>query len=582
MGDSLTLLRVSDTSIKLSLCLLLLLITLAVFWPVKNYDFIHYDDDLYILTNPRVQDGLTIESMKWAFTSTHTGNWYPLTWLSLMLDYELYGLNPAGYHWTNLLFHIANTLLLFFLFSRMTGSIWKSAFVAALFALHPLHVESVAWISERKDVLCTFFWILTMSSYVHYVERPGSFTYLIILFSFSLGLMAKAMLVTLPFVLLLMDYWPLRRFPGMQRTGNIIVGNQTWTRSENNVTSTWRLMYEKIPLLALVIPVSIMTMIAQRQAGAMFPIEWLSLDMRVANILISYVWYLVKMFIPSNLSAFYPHPGFWPMWQVVLSGLLLVCISVAVLRWGRRYPYLPVGWLWYLGTLVPVIGLVQVGSQAMADRYSYIPLIGLFIMAAWGTADIVKNYRYRQVILGSLALATIVGFTTVTIDQLRYWQNGITLFRRNIATTKPHYISHYNLGVTLMDKGKYKEAIWEFRKALRLKADNADAHNNLGVCLYRKGEYQQAISEYNAALKLKPDHIQAHMNLAMLFYQQENWQASIPHFREALRLQPSFAYAHYYLALALEKQGKTAEAKSHYETAVQINPAYSNMNFRNK
>ena len=601
-GRFLPLLRVSDTSIKLSICLLLLLTTLAVFWPVKNYDFIHYDDDLYILTNPRVQDGLTIESMKWAFTSTHTGNWYPLTWLSLMLDYELYGLNPAGYHWTNLLFHIANTLLLFFLFSRMTGSIWKSAFVTALFALHPLHVESVAWISERKDVLCTFFWILTMSSYVHYVERPGSFTYLLILFSFCLGLMAKAMLVTLPFVLLLMDYWPLRRFPGMESTDDIIVGNQTWTRSENNVTSTWRLIYEKIPLIALVIPVSIMTMIAQRQAGAVFPIELLSLDMRVANALMSYAWYIVKMFIPSNLSAFYPHPGFWPMWQVVLSGLLLVCTSVTVLRWGRRYPYLPVGWLWYLGTLVPVIGLVQVGSQAMADRYSYIPLIGLFIMAAWGTADIVKNYPYRQVILGSLALATIVGLTTVTIDQLRYWQNGITLFRRNIATTAPHYISHYNLGVTLMDKGKYEEAIREFRKALQLKPDFPSVHNNLGVALQKKGELQQAIHQYRKTLRLKPNHIEAHMNLAVILFQGDCLELSIHHLQEVIKSmhpdtspEPSISTAntidrvivlhkiaqvHYLLAMALKKQGKVGEAKRYYEMAIRINPAYPDMGFK--
>jgi Flp pilus assembly protein TadD len=571
--------KIFNASTKLFICLFLVAVTLAVFWPVKNYDFIHYDDDLYILNNPWVQEGLTIESTKWAFTSTHTGNWYPLTWLSVMLDYELYGLNPGGYHWSNLLFHIANTLLLFLLFTRMTGAVWKSAFVATLFALHPLHVESVAWISERKDVLSIFFWILTMGFYVNYVKKPGIITYLPVLFAFCFGLMAKSMLVTLPFVLLLMDFWPLERFPRSQSTDSMVTGNHLQMQSTVHDTSIRRLIYEKIPLLAFTIPVIIVTIIAQRQVGAMQTIESLSFDMRVANALVSYIWYISKMLIPSNLSVFYPHPGFLPMWKVILSGLFLVLISVAVLRWGRRYPYLPAGWLWYLGTLVPVIGLVHVGSQAMADRYSYIPLTGLFIMAAWGTADILKKNRYRQAILGSLALATIIGLITFTSQQLRYWQNGITLFRHNIATTAPHYTNHYNLGVHLMEKGNYEEAILEFRKALHLRPDIPTIHNNLGVCLYRKGEIPQALNEYNAALRLKPDHVNAHMNLAMLFYQQGNVESSMVHFREALRLQPKLAYAHYHLALALEKQGKVAEAKSHYEMAVRINPAYADIGF---
>ena len=571
-----------NTHRKLIICLFLVAVTLAVFWSVKNYEFIHYDDDLYILNNPRVQDGLTIDSITWAFTSTHTGNWYPLTWLSMMLDYALYEMNPAGYHWTNLLFHIANTLLLFFLLSRMTGAVWKSAFVAALFALHPLHVESVAWISERKDVLSTFFWMLTMGAYVSYVKKPGIITYLPVLFAFSLGLMAKSMLVTLPFVLLLMDFWPLERFPRRQPIDNIIISNQTQMQSTGRDPSTWRIIYEKMPLIALTIPVSIVAIIAQRQAGAMQPIEWLSLDMRLANALVSYAWYVWKMLIPSNLSVFYPHPGFWPMWKVVLSGLFLVLISAAVLQWGRRYPYLPTGWLWYLGTLVPVIGLVHIGSQAMADRYSYIPLIGLFIMVAWGTDDILEHHRYRQAILGSLALVTIIGLITVTSQQLRYWQNGITLFRHNIVTTAPNYTSHYNLGVYLMEKGNYEDAISQFRKAIQLRPDIPTAHNNLGFCFYRKGEFPQAINEYKAALRLKPDHVKAHMNLTIVFYQQGDLDASISHLREALRLQPNLAYAHYQLALALEKQGKSAEAKSHYETAIRINPAYADMNLRKK
>jgi tetratricopeptide (TPR) repeat protein len=287
-----------------------------------------------------------------------------------------------------------------------------------------------------------------------------------------------------------------------------------------------------------------------------------------------------KMLIPSNLSVFYPHPGIWPVWQVVLSGLFLVLISAAVLRSGRRHPYLPIGWFWYLGTLVPVIGLVQIGSQATADRYTYIPLIGLFIMAAWGATDILKKYRYRQAILGCMALVTIIGSIAVTSQQLSYWQNGITLWCRNISVAAPNYTSHYNLGVTLMDKGDYAEAISEFQKALQLRPDSAAAHNNLGISLYGQGEIQKAVNEYKAALMLKPDHVKAHMNLAMAFYQQGDLEASISHLRDALRLQPKLAYAHYQLALALKKQGNVEEAKSHYESAIQINPAYADMGFK--
>jgi len=591
-----------DTCRKLLICLFLVVTTLAVYWPVKDCEFIHYDDDLYVLNNPHIQEGFSIESIKWAFTSTHTGNWYPLTWLSLMLDLELYGLNPAGYHWSNLLLHIANTLLLFFFLSRITGAAYKSAFVAALFALHPLHVESVAWVSERKDVLSTLFWMLTIDAYVKYVERPAIIRYLLVLILFFLGLMAKSMLVTLPFVLLLMDFWPLERFPRRQPDEGIIISNQIQTKSTGHDIFIRRLIYEKIPLIILTIPVSVVTIIAQRQAGAMQPIEWLPLDMRAANALTSYVLYIWKMLIPSDLSVFYPHPGICPIWQVVLCSLFLALISAAVLKFGKRYPYLPVGWFWYLGTLVPVIGLVQTGSQAMADRYSYIPLIGLFIVATWGSADILKKYRYCKAILASLALAVIIVAITFTSQQLRYWQNGIALWRRNITITAPNFTSHYNLGVTLMDKGDYAEATSEFRKSLQLKPDSASAHNNLGISLYRQGEIQQAINEYEAALRLKPNHTEAHMNLAMIFFQKGSFELSIHHLNEVIKsmnletspesssfaasdperliIQFKFAQVNYLLASALKKQGKIEEAKSHYEIAIKINPAYADMGFK--
>ena len=364
----------------LLIVILLVAITLAVYLPILRHDFTNFDDDSYITENRHIQSGITKDSIIWAFTSSYASNWHPLTWISHMLDYRLFGPKPMGHHAVNLLFHTLNTLLLLFILKRMTKSVWKSAFVAALFAIHPLHVESVAWAAERKDVLSTFFWMLTMWAYVVYAERPRLKWYFVAVLFFGLGLMSKPTLVTLPFVLLLLDYWPLGRFAGDQKKG-----------------PGWRLILEKMPLFAMSAASSVITYYAQQSSKAVISIDRLPLTIRAANALVAYVTYIGKMFWPRNLAIFYPHPGNTiPEWQVVGAFVLLACVTILALGLGRRYPYLPVGWLWYLGTLGPMIGLVQVGEQAVADRYTYLSYIGLFIMLAWGIPDLLRRVGERE------------------------------------------------------------------------------------------------------------------------------------------------------------------------------------------
>ena len=385
--------------LDLIVCLFLVVATFVVFSEVRNHGFLEYDDPMYVTENPHVSSGLTLGGIVWAFATTHASNWHPLTWLSHMLDCDLYGLAPGGHHVTSLLFHIVNTLLLFGVLKRMTGELWKSALVAALFSLHPVHVESVAWVSERKDVLSAFFLFITIWAYLRYVEFPGLTTYVWVPLFLALGLMAKPMLVTVPFLLLLMDYWPLGRFqfdPGRKRARR----SSGLVHPEQSVS---RLIYEKIPLFVLAAGSCAATLLAQKSGGALSSVERLPLIVRIANALVSYTTYIGKMIWPTNLSVFYPHPEFRPAWQVAASGFLLLCLSVIVVRMGRRHRYLVVGWLWYVGALVPVIGLVQVGAQAMADRYTYMPLIGLFIIVAWGFGDLTAKWRHGRLVLAACA-----------------------------------------------------------------------------------------------------------------------------------------------------------------------------------
>ncbi len=559
----------------LLISLSLIVVTLAAFEQLRNHTFLNFDDNVYITQNRNVQSGLTLEGVIWAFTTTDAANWHPLTWLSHMLDCQLYGLNPSGHHLTNLVFHIASTLLLFLVLERMTGALWRSSFVAALFALHPLHVESVAWVAERKDVLSTFFWMLTMWTYVHYVERPGFNRYLLVLLFFILGLLSKPMLVTLPFVLLLLDYWPLGRFQFGQSSGDHKSNTSRSMNSGHQKSIPLRSVREKAPFFVLSAVSSILTIFAQQIGGAVKSLEYYPLESRIANALVSYVSYIVKMIWPNQLAVLYPYQEMLPIWKVVGSGLLLVCASLLVMRAARKLPFLIVGWFWYLGTLIPVIGLVQVGSQAMADRYTYVPLIGLFIMIVWSVPDIWVGWRYRRVVLSISAGLLLSLLVIITRLQVNHWQNSIMLYEHSLAVTSNNFIIHNNLGLALVEQRKIQEAIAHFTEALRIQPDDAEAHYSLGLALAGQRKIQEAIAHFAEALRIKPDYAEAHNGLGVTLVWQGKIQEAIAHFAEALRIQPDNAKAHYNLGIALAEQGKIQEAIIHYTEALRIKPDYA-------
>ena len=521
--------------------LFLIIVTLAAYWEVKNHEFINFDDGVYINENFHVKSGLTIKGVVWAFTTTHASNWHPLTWLSHMLDCQLYGLNPGHHHLTNLLLHIANTLMLFLLLKKMTRTLWESSFVAAMFALHPLHVESVAWVAERKDVLSTFFWILTIWVYVYYAKRPNLNRYLLVILSFTLGLMSKPMLVTLPFVLLLLDYWPLCR---MQLGQSDCDSKSQITQSMNagkNQSHVLRLVLEKVPLFALTAASSFLTFFAQHQGGAVRSLELFPIETRAANALVSYTNYIGKMIFPYRLALFYPYPQVLPIWQVMGAGLFLVCISILVIHSAKKHPYLLVGWLWYLGTLVPVIGLVQVGSQAMADRYTYIPLIGLFIMMARGIPNILAGWCYRRTILAISSAILFSSFIIITRGQVQHWSNSITLFEHTLHVTANNYMAHNQLGLALSCQGKLQEALNIFSIAQQLKPNHPDAYNNLGVVLVQQGKIQEAIEHYSKAVRIKPNFSVAHFSLGLTYLLIGDSSSALEEYKILMTINPDLA-----------------------------------------
>jgi len=513
---------------KFVFCIYLLLAvgTLVCFWQVRSHDFVFADDPAYITRNPIVQNGITLEGVVWAFTTGHTGYSHPLTWLSHMLDCQLFGMNAGWHHLVSLFFHIANTLLLFMLLKKMTARVWPSFFVAAAFALHPAHVESVAWVAERKDVLSTLFFILTLLAYTAYAERQTKLWYILVLLSYAMGLMAKPMLVTLPFVLLLLDYWPLERFKLGAANSNKERRNKEAAKSGR---SFGYLILEKLPLLALSVCSSVLTFYVQKISGAVVKPDILTFDVRFCNAMISYGKYIVKFFWPSKLSFLYPYPHLpLPDWQVVASILLLVSISVLVFRF-RRQKYLIVGWLWFLGTLVPVIGFVQVGVQAMADRYTYVSYIGLSIMLAWGISDLVANRRYGRVALGSAMFILITAMGTSTYFQLGCWKDSITLSSHAAEVTQDKLIAHLarnNLAWILAtspdpNMRNPSEAI---RIAQELSSEtnykNSAVLDTLGAAYASAGRFAEAIEMTQKALSLVDkndkymlDQIQSHLDL---------------------------------------------------------------------
>jgi protein O-mannosyl-transferase len=550
----------ADRTRALWACLLLAGLTLIVYGRVWTHEFIDMDDYDYIVRNPAVAAGLTWRGVAWAFTTGHAANWHPVTWLSHMLDVELFGLRPGAHHLGNVVLHVASTLLLFGVLRRMTGKLERSACVAALFALHPLHVESVAWASERKDVLSTLFWMLTLWAYLAYVRRPGLGRYATTIALFALGLMAKPMVVTLPFVLLLLDFWPLGRAG-------------TSDRPLLDPAKVRGLVTEKIPFLALAVVSSAITVVVQHREGAVGDLETFPVGRRIVNALVSYGTYLVETFWPTRLAAIYPYPSSVAVGWALGSLVVLVAVTAMVLYGARRYRYLPVGWFWYLGTLVPVIGLVQVGIQSMtADRYSYVPLIGVFILLAWGLPDLLARWPHRRIALPVAAGLAVGVCALLTALQVPHWKDRHAVWSRAVAATTDNHLARNNLGNVLVETGRPREAVAHYVEALRIKPGYADAHNNLGLALFRLGQVDEAIAHYTEAIRLKPAHVDAHVNLALAFASQGRADDAIREWHEVVRLAPGEAKFHYALGTQLEKAGRSQDAARELEAAVRLDP----------
>ncbi len=554
-------------------CLLLVILTLSVYWQVNNHAFINFDDDVYVTDNHNVQAGLTLEGLRFAFSFVERTYWHPLTWLSHMLDCQLFGLNAGLHHLMNLIFHLANSLLLFAVLKRMSGALWQSAFVAALFALHPMNVDSVAWVSERKNLLSTFFWLLTMLTYVRYTERPNFYTYTIVFVTLALGLLAKPMLVTLPFVFLLLDYWPLRRYRLVQSE----VGNNE--RADKSIfdnakkSRTFQLILEKFPFLALSAYTINLSSSSVQEYGIVLSLESVSMKLRIANAFVSYIKYLGKMIWPQQLAIYYPFPKIIPVWQTISAFMLLVFISVLVIKALKRAPYLAVGWLWYLGTLVPVIGLMQAGLwPAMADRWAYVPLIGIFIMVAWGISDLAARWHFKKTWLSLTAATVLLVFIVTTWLQVRIWADSITLFEHALKVTTDNFVAHNNLGTALKEQGRIVEAIRHYQEALRLFPGYAKAHNNIGAAMENQGRIAEAIGHYTEALRFDPDNALIHYNLGHVLGEQDRTAEAIGHYIKALQIKPDFADAHNNLGVALLRLGKIVQAIGHLQEAVRLKP----------
>ncbi|MFC1851516.1 tetratricopeptide repeat protein [candidate division CSSED10-310 bacterium] len=574
--------------------------TFVVYIQVWHHPFINFDDPRYVSQNPHIQSGLSLDGFRWAFSSTYASNWHPLTWLSHMLDIQLYGLNAGGHHMTNVLLHIGSTILLFWMFHRFTGHYFQSSIMAALFALHPLHVESVAWISERKDVLSTFLLMLVLWHYSKYVEKPSLANYLTSLILYFLGLMSKPMLVTVPFLMLLLDYWPFKRIQA-GRTAN--ADRSVWIRS------ILHLIWEKIPFLVLAGVISVITFLVQ-QTTAVQSLRMLPLSTRLANALVSYLGYIAKMFFPHNLAIVYPYAAAFNGWVVGAAGVILIIIFIIGFMTHRHYPYVIVGWLWYVVSLIPVIGLIQVGSQAMADRYTYIPLIGLFIMITWGACDSARKWSFNQYMVPVVFLMILFILTAITWKQIGLWQDNFSLFEHAIAVTKDNYLAQENLGNAYYEQKRYGEAINHYSEAVKIAPGYAKARNNLGGALLkqgsitaaieqfhhsldlvpqagtlcnlgkafaRKGDMKKAVSHFLQATHLDPGNTDAYVNLGLAYSGFGDYEQARLYFQEALRLQPKNVPALINLGLVLSKQGHFEESQLHLTTALEIDSQNSDI-----
>jgi Tfp pilus assembly protein PilF len=542
---------------------IIILATLSVYLPVKDFGFINYDDNIYVYQNPRVLNGLTFKNILWSPTSIEASNWHPLTWISHMTDIQIFGLNAGGHHLTSVGFHLLNSILLMFWLNTMTGEFWKSSFVAALFALHPLHVESVAWIAERKDVLSTFFCFLSLLSYTRYCQKKNRQQYLLSLFFFICALMAKPMVVTLPFVFLLLDYWPLNRFPE--------VFSKNIPFHDKRILG--HLLIEKIPFLIFTFFSCWITIVAQNTA--VVSTKSIPMILRIANSIISYTEYLAKMLCPFPLAILYPHPRMFSIWKLTASLFVVLSISFLAIRKLRCRPWLAVGWFWYLGTLVPVIGLVQVGVQGYADRYTYIPLIGLFIMIAWQIPEIVQSWKHKTLALSIISTSILSVLWILTSFQNRHWENNFTLFEHALKSTPKNIVAHNILGISFADKGKFNEAIIQYHQTIQIDPSYCDPYFNLGFISYRQGNIQETISHFQDGIACNPNSADAYFFMGNFYFELKQIDIAIIYYKKALKIRPDYVKAMINLGIVLELKGKSDESIALFNKAKRINPDFA-------
>jgi len=612
---------------KYFIIVLLIVFSLIAFGRILGNDFIYYDDNRLITGNINVQTGFNAESIKWAFTNSRLEYWHPLTWFSIILDWRLFGTNAAGHHLESLLWHIGSAILLFLFLSKTTGSLWPSAFAAALFALHPLRVESVAWAAERKDVLSVFFGMATLCAYAYYVEKPQISKYFICLILFVLSLMSKPTLVTLPCVLLLLDYWPLGRLQKALTAQSVsalidkkevkkkskklksesFVEEKITKPAQNGRKLIGNLLWEKVPFFFLALVLSVMLILQLQKDRFMLPLQQIPFSDRVMNAIVSYVAYLGKTFWPVDLAVFYPYVNSFPIGQVLGASLLLGVVSTAVIYLAKRAPFLAVGWLWYLGVLFPVIGLMQAGDQAMADRYTYFPSIGIAIMLTWGVAYVLPKENLRKIITIPAAII-LAALTFLTWRQCGYWKNDIVLFEHALQATKDNFVAHNglcislaiegqsekaiahclaaikikpsiegmsNAGIALAAQGKYEEAIAYYLAAIKINPNDADIHFNLAEALQKQGKLEEATASYREALRINPDHSSAHINLGVILGERLKHDEALYHFRQALRIDPGDPGIYFSLGVALANTGKLKEAEESFRQAINLKPDYA-------
>jgi len=556
--------RFSQKQIILLISAALVITTLIAYEPIRHNSFVTYDDYSYIVNNPQVTSGLSLQSLGQAFTKPHFFMWHPLTTISHIMDYQFFGLNPLGHHFVSLLLHIANALLLFWIVNRLTGTTLVSAFVAAVFALHPIQVESVAWAAERKTVLSGLFWLLTMAAYIRYARQPRLDRYLVVLLVFGLCIMTKPVVVTLPLALLLLDYWPLDRVRWGQQRNNT-------ARGGSNKKSTVWLIAEKIPLATMSAFLSVMTFVSQRQGGVVPTLEKMPLDYRVANMFLSYIRYIGKMLWPSGLAVCYPHPrAVLSDTPVVMCAMLFIVLTILSIYIGRRKRYVAVGWLWYVGTLVPVIGLVQSGAQAMANRYMYIPMLGLLIIIGWAVKDFIVNrprIRIAATVIGVIVLLSLLILTRI---QVRHWQNTLTLFEYTLNVTGDNPVTENSYGAALFNEGRIEEAELHLRKAVHLAPAFVIARNNLAKVYLKQGRINEAIEHFNELIRHNEGTAEVYYNLAAALEMQKKYEDAIKYYAKSLELNPGDPAANKRIGIALVAAGKANEAIGYAQRACEL------------